>query len=96
MVVPDVVGALELELGELEKISPGASRSTLAHTCRALAFQLDNDPSPNAAALVAKELRGCLAELRGLAPAEREEDTIGALTKQAAARGAAAKGRKRS
>lgn len=64
-----VAGALDRELGELERRDAGLGRSSLAASARVLAAKLD-DPSTSAtaAASSARQLRELLAELERRAP----------------------------
>ncbi|AEM87079.1 hypothetical protein [Streptomyces violaceusniger] len=61
----------------VETEAPGLSEVALK-----LARQLDEADKPTSAAVVARELRGILADLRKLAPVDEGEDSVNDITRQ--------------
>lgn len=70
----------------VESTSPG-----LVEVALKLARQLDETDKPTSAAVVARELRGLMADLRRLAPVDEGEDTVNDITRQREKRRAAAR-----
>lgn len=78
-----VTEATRIELADLNaaSVAPGLVAMALA-----LAEQLDEAEAPTAAAVVARELRATMLEVRKLAPAAEEGDAVDELTRKRAER----------
>ena len=63
-IVPNVCDGVERDIETIANGDQGILNGGLAHAARALAVQLDNDPSATASANCVGELRKVLAELR--------------------------------
>lgn len=83
----------ELEDRRAQEVAPG-----LAAVALRLAKQMDRVPlkNPTAAAVVARELRGALQELRRVAPVAQEGDAVDELTRRRGERRAAARAKQQS
>lgn len=71
----------EIDALHVEQVAPG-----LVAVALELARQLDQVEAPTSAAVVARELRATMLELRKVAPAEAEGDALDELTARRAAR----------
>jgi hypothetical protein len=88
-----VVAAVERDLLELEKRSPGVSKSALAASLFALAAGLDDARSSLAMKAMAQErLAKTLAELRVLVPEKQKESPLDEIRARRDKRVAAAEG----
>ncbi|WP_346167074.1 hypothetical protein [Streptomyces javensis] len=76
---------------ELDQLHVGAESPGLAEVALKLARQLDETDKPTSAAVVARELRGLMADLRKLAPVDEGEDTVNDIARQREKRRAAAR-----
>jgi hypothetical protein len=81
----------EIDALRVEPVAPG-----LVAVALSLARQLDAADAPSAAAVVARELRATLLELRKAAPIGEEGDAVDDLTRKREERRAAALGRQQS
>ncbi|MCG0061728.1 hypothetical protein L0F81_00240 [Streptomyces tricolor] len=88
VVIMTVADRIIAELEELhaEETSPG-----MAAVARSLARAIDASDAPTAKAVVARELRSIMADLRKLAPVGEEGDTVDDITRQREKRRAAAR-----
>ncbi|MFF3857492.1 hypothetical protein [Micromonospora sp. NPDC002575] len=83
--VTDAINADIHQLG-VESVSPG-----LAELATSLARSVDEADAPTARAVVARELRAVMADLRRLAPVQSEGDAVDDIAEQRAKRRAAAR-----
>lgn len=83
------VSALEETEREIARLGVEATAPGLAATARRLAECLDEAEAPTSAAVVARELRATLLELRKVAPAGEEGDALDELAKRREQRRAA-------
>lgn len=84
--VPNVCAGVERDIVAIANGDKAILNGGLAHACRALATQLDNDPSATATANCVGELRKTLAELRELAPDVQVKDGLHDLAEARSAR----------
>ena len=83
------LGAVEAAvLRDLDRMPEIVQISAVAAAARALARAID--AGQESRAQCARELRACMADLRALAPAKPEDDTVDDLASRRAARRAAA------
>lgn len=85
-IVPNVAEGVERDLRKLAQGDEAILDGALAHAARALAFQLDGDPSATATANCVGELRKVMAELRELAPEPAAKGGLHDLAEQRARR----------
>jgi hypothetical protein len=86
-----VVSVVDAVQRELERLGGRWSESVHAATALALAAELDAANSATSKSMVAKALNETMAELRALAPAEREADQVDEVASRRRARRAARK-----
>ena len=85
-----VLAAVERDLKDLAKRDKRLAESAEAAAALAIARDIDSSStSPNAKAMLAKELRDTLAVLYARAPVEEAKDSIDELSRRRAARRAA-------
>ncbi|MFI0772325.1 hypothetical protein ACH4TQ_46780 [Streptomyces sp. NPDC021218] len=76
---------------ELDQLGVVATSPGLTEAALKLARQLDDTDKPTSAAVVARELRGLMADLRRLAPVDEGEDAVNDIARQREKRRAAAR-----
>ncbi|MEU9793821.1 hypothetical protein AB0E27_24870 [Streptomyces sparsogenes] len=76
------MGAVEdATRAELDQLRVAAEAPGLAETALTLARKLDEAEAPTSAAVVARELRGMMSDLRKLAPVGEEGDAVDELAR---------------